>query len=135
LFADTAGSVVGAAHAGWRGLAAGVLEATVAALGQLGAKPAQLIVWLGPAIGPAHFEVGPEVREVFVGEGAESAFVAGRGDRYWANLARLAEQRLEKLGLAQIYACGECTVTDSERFFSYRREHRTGRHATLIWLE
>jgi YfiH family protein len=143
LAADT-GDRVGAAHAGWRGLAAGVIEATV---GALGGRPQQLLAWLGPAIGPRHFEVGAEVREEFlrraeVGDTAacdaaadEAAFVPNARGRYMADLYALARRRLLGLGVERIYGGGECTYTDDARYFSHRRDGRTGRQATLIWLE
>jgi YfiH family protein len=139
LFASAVGDRVGATHAGWRGLAAGVIEATVAALGT---PPRQLLAWLGPAIGPRHFEVGAEVREEFLrraGAGdtaaVNAAFVANARGRYMADLYALAGLRLRRLGVERIYAGGECTYTDDARYYSHRRDGRTGRQATLIWLE
>lgn len=132
LLCDDAGTVVGAAHAGWRGLADGVIEATVTAM----AVPAsRLIAWLGPAIGPEAFEVGHEVRETFVSHTPEaaSAFVA-RGEKYLANLELLARQRLAALGVLRIHGGGMCTYADATRFYSYRRDGQTGRMATMIWL-
>lgn len=135
LFCDRDGTRVAAAHAGWRGLAAGVLEATVAALG----CPAdQVLAWLGPAIGPQAFEVGAEVREAFVAQHAEAAaaFVpSASAGRYMADLYRLARLRLAAVGVTTVYGGGLCTFTDAERFYSYRRAPRTGRQASLIWLE
>ncbi len=137
LFAARDGSVVGAAHAGWRGLLAGVLENTVAALD---VAPAQLLAWIGPGIGGAHFEVGPEVREALLGAAAPGvtaqvaeAFVANARGRWQCDLIALARQRLAALGLTGIYGGEWCTFADPERFFSYRREGRTGRMAALIW--
>ena len=133
LFSDRAGTRVAAAHAGWRGLAAGVLEATVAALETPGD---QLISWLGPAIGPAAFEVGGEVRDAFISQHAEasSAFVPSPNDgRFMADIYQLARIRLSACGVAAVYGGGFCTVTDP-RFYSYRRAARTGRFASLIWL-
>jgi YfiH family protein len=139
LLASVAGDRVGAAHAGWRGLAAGVIEATVAALG---ASPRQLLAWLGPAIGPRHFEVGTEVREEFLGRAEagdtaadEAAFVPNARGRYMADLYALARRRLQRLGVERIYGGGQCTYTDDARYYSHRRDGRTGRQATLIWLE
>jgi YfiH family protein len=139
LLADEAGDRVGAAHAGWRGLAAGVIEATVAALG---VPPRQLLAWLGPAIGPRHFEVGAEVREALLrragaGDGAadEAAFVPNARGRYMADLYALARRRLLRLGVERIYGGGQCTYADDARYYSHRRDGRTGRQATLIWLE
>lgn len=135
LFCDRAGSRVAGAHAGWRGLAAGVLEASVAALG---CPPSEVLVWLGPAIGPQAFEVGGEVREAFVALHAEAAgaFVpSANPGRYMADLYRLARIRLASVGVSAVYGGGLCTFSDAERFYSYRREPRTGRLASLIWLQ
>jgi YfiH family protein len=133
LFADRAGSRVGAAHAGWRGLAAGVLEATVAALDS---DPQQLVAWLGPAIGPDRFEVGGEVRAAFLDldPGAEACFRPGQGDRWLADIYALARRRLQAAGLSEIHGGGFCTHLEAERFYSYRRDGATGRMASLIWL-
>ncbi len=132
LFASHDGQRVGAAHAGWRGLAAGVLEATVRALA---VDPAALHVWLGPAIGPAHFEVGEEVREEFVSRAdmAELAFTRNARGRWQCNLVLLARQRLAALGVHAITGGSWCTAADRERFFSFRRDGRCGRMAALIW--
>lgn len=132
LFADREGTCVGAAHAGWRGLAAGVLERTVEALP---VPPERLLAWLGPAIGPAAFEVGPEVREAFlaVSPGAAAAFRPGSGDRWFADLYTLARQRLAAAGVQAVHGGGWCTVADPACFYSYRRDGATGRHAALIW--
>ena len=120
--------------AGWRGLAAGVLEATLAALP---AEPARLQAWLGAAIGPQMFEVGDEVRAAFVDAAPESAsaFRSSRPNHWYADLYALARQRLQRNGVAQIYGCGDCTYTQSQRYYSYRRDQRCGRMATLIWRE
>lgn len=134
LFCDRAGSRVAAAHAGWRGLAAGVLEAT---LDCLDAEPSQVLVWLGPAIGPQAFEVGPEVREAFMAQHpqSEQAFVSSHNTgKFLADIYQLARVRLAARGITAVYGGGFCTVTDP-RFFSYRRAPRTGRFASLIWLE
>lgn len=132
LFCDTTGTRIAAAHAGWRGLAAGILEATVAALG---VAPERLLVWLGPAIGGAVFEVGPEVRAAFLAADAAAAagFRAGRGDRWQADLILLARQRLRRMGVARSWGGHWCTASDGERFFSHRREGVSGRMAALIW--
>lgn len=134
LFCDRAGRRVAAAHAGWRGLAGGVLEATWTALG----VPAdEVLVWLGPAIGPQVFEVGPEVREAFLQghPAAESAFVASsHPGRFMADLYALARIRLAAQGVTAVYGGGFCTHQE-ERFYSYRRQPRTGRFASLIWLD
>lgn len=133
LLCDRAATTVAIAHAGWRGLAAGVLENTVK---KLGVPPENLLAYLGPAIGPLAYEVGPEVRDAFLRRhaGAESAFVPGRAGRYLADLCALARQRLEKTGIMSIHGGHYCTFTDAERFFSYRRDGETGRMASLIWL-
>jgi polyphenol oxidase len=134
LFCDRAGTVVAAAHAGWRGLAAGVLEATVEALA---VAPEQVLAWLGPAIGPEAFEVGEEVREAFtaVHKDADAAFVARSNGRWLADLYRLARLRLRAVGVDAVYGGGFCTFSDPERFYSFRRDRTTGRMASLIWLE
>ena len=134
LFCDRAGTRVAAAHAGWRGLAAGVLEATFDALE---VPASEVLVWLGPAIGPQAFEVGPEVRETFVRQlvHAEQAFVPSHNPgKFLADLYSLARLRLAARGITAVYGGGYCTVSDA-RFFSYRRSSRTGRFASLVWLE
>ncbi len=134
LFCNDSGTAVAAAHAGWRGLADGVLERTIACFQ---GPPSSLLAWLGPAIGPAHFEVGPEVRAAFVSGHAEaaSAFRPGRGDRWFADIWALARQRLKSAGVSRIYGGGRCTYEEEERFYSYRRDGKTGRMASLIWLK
>jgi YfiH family protein len=133
LFASTDGSRVGAAHAGWRGLAAGVLEATMAALAT---PPRNLLAWLGPAISQEHFEVGPEVRAAFlrIDPAAATAFVANSRGRWQADLYRLARQRLNRAGIDAIYGGDRCTFGEREAFFSHRRDQRCGRMASLIWM-
>ena len=134
LFCDRAGTRVAAAHAGWRGLAAGVLEA---AAQSLNVEPQDILVWLGPAIGPKAFEVGGEVREVFIKDlpDAAAAFVPSINEgRYMADIYELARLRLARCGITAVYGGGFCTVTDP-RFFSYRRSPRTGRFASLVWIE
>jgi polyphenol oxidase len=133
LLCDRAGTVVAAAHAGWRGLAAGVLEATLA---RMGVTSSEVLVWLGAAIGPAAFEVGAEVRAVFVAQHAQAAtaFVP-HGERFMADIYALARMRLAAAGVTAVYGGGLCTYTDAARFFSYRREGRTGRMASVIWLD
>jgi len=128
------GSAVAAAHAGWRGLSAGVLEATVTALG---CDPQQLLVWLGPAIGAAVFEVGADVRETFVKThpSAAAAFVVQPDGRWLADLYQLARIRLQAIGIPVIYGGGFCTYTDQARFYSFRHDRVTGRMASLIWLQ
>ncbi|QBP76320.1 peptidoglycan editing factor PgeF [Herbaspirillum huttiense] len=136
LFCDRAGTVVGAAHAGWRGLAGGVLEATVAAMRARGAQ--DIIAWLGPAIGPEQFEVGAEVREAFIAQqaAAQHAFRAypGRPGKYLADIYQLARQRLASMDVHDVSGGGLCTVSDP-RFYSYRRDKTTGRMGSLVWLK
>jgi len=135
LFCDRAGSVVAAAHAGWRGLAGGVLEATVAAMR---VPPGEILVWMGAAIGPQAFEVGDEVREAFIAQHAEAseAFVPQPMPGKWlADIYRLARIRLNHAGVQAIYGGGRCTYQEAEAFYSYRRDGVTGRMASLIWLE
>lgn len=134
LFCDRAGTRVAAAHAGWRGLAGGVLGAAVNALG---VPPDQLLVWLGPAIGPGAFEVGAEVVQAFAARNSAtaSAFTPNARGRWQADLYLLARLELASLGVEAVHGGGWCTVTEAERFFSYRRDGQTGRMATLIWLE
>jgi YfiH family protein len=136
LFADHAGTAVGIAHAGWRGLAAGVLEATIRALRDLGVQPGHLMAWLGPAIGPASFEVGDDVRDAFCTAdlGAATCFMPHRPGKWYADLYCLARQRLAHDGVTQISGGGFCTFTERARFFSYRRERESGRMAAAVWL-
>jgi len=140
LFCSARGDCVAAAHAGWRGLAAGVLEATVDAIGIPGAR---LLAWLGPAIGPGAFEVGAEVRQAFVeraeGRGrflTERCFrpLAHRDGQYLADLYQLARLRLSRVGVTAVYGGGLCTVADAARFYSYRRDGTTGRMVSLVAL-
>jgi YfiH family protein len=133
LFATKDASVIGAAHAGWRGLAGGVLEATIAAMR---ADPAETYAWLGPAISQQHFEVGDEVRAAFVGHdsAAASAFTQNARQRWQCDLYALARQRLTALGVTHISGGGWCTYEDRTRFFSFRRDGRCGRMAALLWL-
>jgi YfiH family protein len=133
LFCDDAGTVVAAAHAGWRGLAAGVIESTVTAMAVPGDR---LMAWLGPAIGPASFEVGDEVRTTFVAAdpAAAAAFVAHPGGKWLCDLYRLARQRLAALGVTRVFGGNACTLREAGRFYSYRRDGATGRMASLIWL-
>lgn len=134
LFCDAQGSVVGAAHAGWKGLAAGVIESTVQAMN---IPPQNLMAWLGPAISQEAFEVGEEVRTVFVAAQpqAASAFTTGQSGKWLADLYALARMRLNALGITQIYGGNHCTYRENEKFFSYRRDGTTGRMGTFIWLE
>jgi hypothetical protein len=133
LLCNRAGTKVAALHAGWRGLAGGVIEAGVEALSVPGSE---LLAWLGPAIGPEAFEVGPEVRTAFIQYDAQAvqAFRAAREGKYLADIYLLARLRLQRLGVAAVYGGGFCTVTERARFFSYRRDGATGRMASLIWL-
>ena len=136
LLCDRAGSRVGAAHAGWRGLAAGVIERTVEAMHT---PPVALMAWLGPAIGPSAFEVGAEVLEAFVATSPQSraAFrpIPGKPGKYLANLYLLAKQRLAQCGVTSVYGGEFCTYAEPDRFFSHRRDGQTGRMAAVIWRE
>ena len=133
LVCDSAGTAVASIHAGWRSLCDGVIEATIA---KMQTNSSDLMAWLGPAIGSNAFEVGAEVRAQFMAkdEKAELAFKQ-HNDKYLADIYQIATQRLNNLGITQIYGGGECTFTDEKRFFSFRRDGATGRMATLIWLE
>jgi len=137
LLADEAGRGVAVAHAGWRGLAAGVAEATVdALLARLG-QSATLTAWLGPAIGPRAFEVGDEVRQAFCDADPESSssFVPGLAPgKWWADLYALARRRLAARGVVRVDGGTACTVSEPQRFYSHRRDRRSGRMASLIWL-
>jgi YfiH family protein len=143
LFADLAGTVVGAAHAGWRGLAAGVLGETVAAMRAAGAG--ELTAWLGPAIGPTQFEVGPDVLDSFLAgalnaaeaEQMRTAFAPfeGRPGKYLADMNALARIVLVRAGVTRVWGGEHCTASERERFYSYRRDGVTGRQASLIWLK
>ena len=134
LLCDDTATVVGIAHAGWRGLAAGVIEATVAAMNE---PATRLMAWLGPAIGPQAFEVGGEVREQFVSvdASAAAAFVAQPDGKLLCDIYYLARCRLQALGVHRVFGADACTVTEADRFFSYRRDWLGGRMASLIWLE
>lgn len=137
LFCDSGGRVVGAAHAGWRGLAGGVLENTVAAMRHAGASG--ILAWLGPAIGPQCFEVGQDVFDAFAGKDGEMAAaftpIAGSAGKYFADIHALAHRTLVLAGVTQVSGGGMCTVTERKRFYSYRRDKVTGRMASLIWLK
>jgi polyphenol oxidase len=134
LLADASGGAVAAVHAGWRGLAAGVIEGTVR---ELDVAPGDLMAWLGPAIGPQHFEVGAEVRDALLqgDPGGGGAFAPNARGRFMADLPQLARRRLVTLGISRIYGTDACTYAHSERYFSHRRDGRCGRQATLIWLQ
>ena len=137
LLCDRTGSVVAAVHAGWRGLCDGVIEAAVV---KMQVPASEILVWLGPAIGPKAFEVGDDVRAQFITKDncAEQAFKR-HGDKWLCNLYLIARQRLNALGVTEIYGASVnedfCTHTDESRFFSFRRDHVTGRMASMIWLE
>ena len=136
LFTTTSGNEVAATHAGWRGLCDGVLEETVK---YFQAKPEDIIAWFGPAIGPKAFQVGIDVVEKFVAvdEKAKLAFQpdAIEEGKYLSNLYQIATQRLNNLGITQIYGGNHCTFNEKEKFFSYRRDNQTGRMASVIWFE
>lgn len=138
VIAEAHGKALGAAHAGWRGLAAGVLEATLDALRQKCPDPVGWRAWIGPAIGPSVFEVGEEVRQAFVSVDAVAAEAfqprPGVSGKWLANLPALAERRLRLAGVEVVAQSGECTFSDAQAFFSYRRDGMTGRLATLAWL-
>jgi YfiH family protein len=133
LLAEEKGEAVAAAHAGWRGLSAGVIEATVAAMGL---APSRLLAWLGPAIGPQAYEIGAEVREAFLTKdsGAASAFVPTRPGHWNADLYALARRRLAAIGVTRVAGGGYCTATEAGRFHSWRRDRSAQRMAALVWL-
>jgi len=133
LFCDRQGTQVAAAHAGWRGLAGGILEAT---LQQAGFEPEHTLTWLGPGIGAAVYEVGAEVRDAFLQQPMhdESAFVPSPNARWYMDMYRLARQRLNAVGVRGIYGGEYCTYSQEALFFSYRRDGFTGRMASLIWM-
>lgn len=133
LFCNRAGTSVAAAHAGWRGLAAGVLEATVQAMQ---CEPAELLAWMGPAIGPGAFEVGKDVYDAFVNLNAENVIAfKPHGDRWLADLYQLARLALTRVGVGKVSGGGYCSFSDPDKFFSYRRDGVTGRMASLIWFD
>jgi len=136
LFASRTGRAVGVAHAGWRGLASGVLESTINALRALNAPPADLVAWLGPAIGPTAFEVGADVVAAFCDPhpGDAQCFVRRPDGKWLADLAGLARRRLHASGVADVTGGSWCTHTDGARFFSYRRNRASGRMAAVVWL-
>jgi YfiH family protein len=141
LFASKGGDVIGAAHAGWRGLSGGVLENTIREMCALskGLLPQDIAAWMGPAIGPTAFEVGEDVLQAFSGQSQailSEAFrpITGSSGKYLANLYLLAHDRLRSLGIEHVYGGKFCTVGDSENFYSYRRDKKTGRFASLIWI-
>jgi len=134
LLATRDGSVVGIAHAGWRGLVAGVIESLIT---KMPARPVDMVAWLGPAIGPEAFQVGDEVRQACLDNdpGAQAAFVPDQADRWLADLSQLAARRLQISGVADIVHSGECTWSQPQRYFSHRRQAPCGRMASLIWIE
>ena len=134
FLADRAGTRVAVAHAGWRGLAAGVVEQALAALK---APARDVVAWMGPAIGPAAFEVGGEVKDAFerADPAASQAFAPHKPGKFLADLYALARQRLARAGVAEIHGGGFCTFTETGRFFSYRRVQRSGRMGAFIWME
>jgi YfiH family protein len=137
LLCDRSGSVVATVHAGWRGLCDGVIEAAITSMA---VQPPDILAWLGPAIGPQAFEVGPEVRQQFIDQEAEAEIAfSALGNKWLCDIYAIAQQRLRKAGVSQIYGGGInenfCTYTDKARFFSYRRDQITGRMASLIWLQ
>jgi len=138
LFAAPEGRGVAAAHAGWRGLAAGVLEATVAALAAAaGCRPGEIDAWLGVCIGPSAFEVGVDVLEAFAARGDSrigARFVPAQPGKWLADLAGLARDRLEAAGIERVSAADGCAYRDPSRFFSYRRDRVTGRMAAAVWI-
>lgn len=133
LLADRAGKTVGIAHAGWRGLAAGIIENVVRAMD---VPAVDLIAYIGPGIGPQRYEVGEDVRLAFVGEepDAAAAFVSRGKGKHLADLRGLARRRLSAAGVGEVHGASVCTASD-ERFFSFRRDRVTGRMASLVWLE
>ena len=134
LLCDAQGTIVAAAHAGWRGLSSGVIEQTLRAMNR---PPQTLLAYLGPAIGPAAYEVGMEVRAALIAADprAEAAFAPGRPGRFYADLYALARARLARGGVSRVFGGGFCTYSERERFYSYRRDGVTGRMASLIWME
>jgi polyphenol oxidase len=134
LLCDRAGTRVGVAHAGWRGMSAGVIENAVAALG---VEPREVVAWMGPTIGPGAFEVGPEVREAFVAADpqAQRAFEPCAAGKFMADLYALARQRLARAGVPDVHGGGFCTYREPQRFFSYRRVPASGRMGAFIWME
>lgn len=140
LFCDPKNGVIGAAHAGWRGLADGVLENTIAMMQKAGAEPERVLAWLGPAIGPRQFEVGDDVRIRFVENEMSPEAVAfkpsqQRQGKFFADIYQLARLRLQRVGVHQFSGGNHCTFTESEKFYSYRRDGVTGRMASLIWMK
>ena len=134
LITDREGTQVAAVHAGWRGLAAGVIQQ---AIGLFDCPREEILVWLGPAIGPQAFEVGEEVRSVFVEQltACETSFIAQGDKKFLANIYQIARQLLESIKVTAVFGGDRCTYSESDAFFSYRRQQQTGRMASLIWME
>ena len=134
LLCERQGQAVAAVHCGWRGLSAGIIEAAVNALDF---PPGQLMAWMGPAIGPDHYEVGADVFAAFSGypSGAVAAFTPGRPGHWQLDLYELTRMKLARIGVNSVFGGGYCTYSDASRFFSYRRDGETGRQASLVWLE
>jgi YfiH family protein len=137
LFSDREGTVVATAHAGWRGLAAGVIDNTVTAMMEVGITPDDIVAYMGPGIGPDAFEVGAEVRAAYVDRdaGAAHAFSPHRGGKWLADLPQLARRALARCGVSAVFGGNLCTYSDPARFYSYRRDKVTGRMAAVIWRE
>jgi len=138
LLADAGGRGVAAVHAGWRGLAAGVIQNAAAALRRaVGDETARLVAYLGPAIGPAHFEVGPEVLSAMKQylPQAQAAFRTAANGKFHADLFSLAQMALQQVRVKDVHGGGQCTMSDPARFYSFRRDNVTGRHAALVWLQ
>jgi purine-nucleoside/S-methyl-5'-thioadenosine phosphorylase / adenosine deaminase len=135
LFTNVSGTVVAAAHAGWRGLAAGVLDNTIADIGRAGVPASDLLAYIGPGIGASAFEVGNDVHQAFVGRDpkAAGAFKPHAAGKWLADLAALARAALARCGITRVYGGGLCTYSDPVRFYSHRRDRVTGRMAALIW--
>jgi len=133
LFCNTDGGEVAAAHAGWRGLANGMLQNTVRAMNS---EPENIMAWLGPAAGPAAYEIGAEVRDAFVhyDKNAEVAFVPSRENHWKVDLYQLARMRLQSMGISKVYGGDHCSISEPDSFFSHRRDQQTGRMASLIWI-
>lgn len=134
LFSNASGTVVAAAHAGWRGLASGILQETVSAMRE--STGDDILAWMGPAIGPAQFEVGSDVLAAFSQLNASHCFIPGKASgKYFADIYSLAKQALTEVGVFQVGGGEHCTFTESDKFYSYRREARTGRMASVIWMD
>lgn len=139
LLCNHAGTIAGVIHAGWRGMVDGVIERTLSEIRRADEIDTRVMAWLGPAIGPRYFEVGEEVRQAFIEYDKRSAIAFlphhAHDGKWFADLFLLARQRLTEAGITEVYGGGECTFSNPERFFSYRRDGSTGRMAALIWLD